>query len=259
MREALADPTSDSHRIARLVERDTAMSAKVLQLVNSAFFGVARNISDINTAITYLGKSILENLVLSVEIFRVFRPAKAIPGFSLEELHVHAQLTAKRAGHVADDKTIRGLAMVAGLLHDVSKLVLAEATPDHFARAIEGAKRENRPLFEIEEELTGVSHAEVGAYLLSMWGIPYLIDEAVAHHHHLERVACDKLDLPATVYFANWLAHDHQVTRLGAASLPNAPLNQEIVAKLGVEKLLPDWRSATESAALELSGVCHGK
>jgi putative nucleotidyltransferase with HDIG domain len=259
MREALADPTSDSHRIARLVERDPAMSAKVLQLVNSAFFGVARNVSDINTAITYLGKSILENLVLSVEIFRIFRPAKAIPGFSLEELHVHAQLTAKVAGHVAGDKTIRGLAMVAGLLHDVGKLVLAEATAEHFARAIAGAKRENRPLFEIEEELTGVSHAEVGAYLLSMWGIPYLIVEAVAHHHHPERVACDKLDLPASVYFANWLAHDQEVTRLGAASLPNAKLNQEIVAKLGVEKLLPDWRAATESAALELSGVPHGK
>jgi putative nucleotidyltransferase with HDIG domain len=259
MREALADPTSDSHRIARLVERDPAMSAKVLQLVNSAFFGVARNVSDINTAITYLGKSILENLVLSVEIFRIFRPAKPIPGFSLEELHVHAQLTAKMAGHVAGDQTIRGLAMVAGLLHDVGKLVLVEATAEHFARAIEGAKRENRPLFEIEEELTGVSHAEVGAYLLSMWGIPYLIVEAVAHHHHPERVACDKLDLPATVYFANWLAHDQEVTRLGAASLPNAKLNQEIVAKLGVEKLLPDWRAATESAALELSGVSHGK
>jgi putative nucleotidyltransferase with HDIG domain len=259
MREALADPTSDSHRIARLVERDSAMSAKVLQLVNSAFFGVARNVSDINTAITYLGKSILENLVLSVEIFRVFRPTKALPGFSLEELHVHAQLTAKMAGHVAGDKTIRGLAMVAGLLHDVGKLVLAEATPEHFARAIAGAKKENRPLFEIEEELTGVSHAEVGAYLLSMWGIPYLIVEAVAHHHHLERVACEKVDLVASVYFANWLAHDHAATQLGAASLPNAPLNQEVVARLGVESLLPEWRAATESAALELSGVSHAK
>jgi putative nucleotidyltransferase with HDIG domain len=259
MREALADPTSDSHRIARLVERDPAMSAKVLQLVNSAFFGVARNVSDINTAITYLGKSILENLVLSVELFRVFRPTKAIPGFSLEELHVHAQLTAKMAGHVAGDKTIRGLAMVAGLLHDVGKLVLAEATPEHFARAIEGTKRENRPLFEIEEELTGVSHAEVGAYLLSMWGIPYLIVEAVAHHHHLERVTGEKVDLVASVYFANWLAHDHAATRLGAASLPNAPLNQELVAKLGVESLLPEWRAASESAALELSGVSHAK
>ena len=259
MREALADPTSDSHRIARLVERDPAMSAKVLQLVNSAFFGVARNVSDINTAITYLGKSILENLVLSVEIFRVFRPTKPIPGFSLEELHGHAQLAAKMAGHVAGDKTIRGLAMVAGLLHDVGKLVLAEATPEHFARAIAGAKKENRPLFQIEEELTGVSHAEVGAYLLSMWGIPYLIVESVAHHHHLERVACEKVDLVASVYFANWLAHDHAATQLGAAGIPNAPLNQELVANLGVESLLPEWRAATESAALELSGVSHAK
>jgi putative nucleotidyltransferase with HDIG domain len=259
MREALADPDSDSHRIARLVERDPAMSAKVLQLVNSAFFGVARNISDINMAITYLGKSILENLVLSVEIFRVFRPTVSIPGFSLEELHTHAQFTAKMAGHVAGDNAIRRLGMVAGLLHDVGKLVLAEATPEHFARAIAGAKKEKRPLYEIEEELTGVSHAEVGAYLLSMWGIPYLIVEAVAHHHHLERVACEKVDLLASVYFANWLAHEHDAERRGAAGIPNAPLNMEIVAKLGVEHLLPEWRLEARNTALDLDGVPHGK
>jgi putative nucleotidyltransferase with HDIG domain len=257
MRKALADPDSTSQSIALLVERDPAMSAKVLQLVNSAFFGVARNISDINTAITYLGKSILENLVLSVEIFRAFRPTKSISGFSLEALHAHAQLTAKMAGYVAGDNTVRRLGMIAGLLHDVGKLVLAEATPEHFARAIEGAQREKRPLFEIEEELTGVSHAEVGAYLLSMWGIPYVIVEAVAHHHHLERVACEKGDLLSSVYFANWLAHDHEAGQFGVVAIPNAPLNPEIVARLGVEDLLPDWRVEARNAAQEMV-VPHG-
>jgi HD-like signal output (HDOD) protein/CheY-like chemotaxis protein len=259
MREALADPDADSHRIARLVERDPAMSAKILQLVNSAFFGVARNVSDINMAITYLGKTILENLVLSVEIFRIFRPAKSIPGFSLESLHAHAQLTAQMAGHVATDNAMRRLGMVAGLLHDVGKLVLAEATPEHFARAIAGARNEKRPLFEIEEELTGVSHAEAGAYVLSMWGIPYVIVEAVAHHDHLERVACEKVDLLASVYFANWLAHDHEDALHGAAGIPNAPLNQEIVVKLGVENVLPKSRAEARSAALDLAGAPGGK
>lgn len=255
IREVLADPNSTSHRIARLVERDPAMSAKVLQLVNSAFFGVARNVSDIDTAITYLGKSILENLVLSVEIFRAFHPAKSIPGFSLEDLHAHAQLTAKMAGRVAADNSTRSLGMIAGLLHDIGKLVLAEAAPDHLARAIAGAKNEKRPLFEIEEELSGVSHAEVGAYLLSMWGIPYVIVEAVAHHHHLERVVCEKVDLLASVYFANWLAHEHEAERRGSAVLPNAPLDLELVARLGVESRLPEWREETRAAALALFAV----
>jgi putative nucleotidyltransferase with HDIG domain len=259
MREALADPDATSQHIAQLVERDPAMSAKVLQLVNSAFFGVARNISDVNTAITYLGKSTLENLVLSVEIFRIFRPTRKIPGFSLEELHAHAQLTAKMAGHVAGDSATRRLGMVAGLLHDVGKLVLAEATPEHFARAIAGAQKEKRPLFEVEEELTGVSHAEVGAYLLSMWGIPYLIVEAVAHHHHLERVATEKIDLLASVYFANWLAHEHEAEQRGAAGLPNAPLNPQMVARLGVESRLPEWRAEARSAAFDVVGVPNAR
>ena len=92
-----------------------------------------------------------------------------------------------------------------------------------------------------------------------MWGIPYLIVEAVAHHHHLERVACEKVDLLASVYFANWLAHEHDAERRGAAGIPNAPLNMEIVAKLGVEHLMPEWRLEARNAALDLDGVPHGK
>ncbi|MFZ3215769.1 MAG: response regulator [Candidatus Acidiferrales bacterium] len=257
MREALADPDVSASRISRLVERDPAMSAKILQLVNSAFFGVARNVGDIQTAINYLGRNILESLVLSVEIFRVFRPSQPIPGFSLEELHAHAQLVAKVTGCIAGDAALAGIGLIAGLLHDVGKLVLAEATPEHFARAIAGARAENRPLFEVEEALIGVSHAELGAYLLSMWGIPYVIVEAVAHHHHPERVAHEKVDLLSSVYFANWLAHEHEAARAPATRLPNGPLRLEMIANLGVESRLTEWRAQTDSAALELAGVSH--
>lgn len=90
-------------------------------------------------------------------------------------------------------------------------------------------------------------------------GIPYVIIEAVAHHHHPERVPHDKLDLLASVYFANWLAHEQEAQNLGDASIPNPPLNPDIVAKLGVEQKLPDWQAAAEAAALELSGVANGQ
>jgi hypothetical protein len=90
-----------------------------------------------------------------------------------------------------------------------------------------------------------------------MWGIPYVIVEAVAHHHHLERVACEKGDLLSSVYFANWLAHDHEAGQFGVVAIPNAPLNPEIVARLGVEDLLPDWRVEARNAAQEMV-VPHG-
>lgn len=260
LQQALADPDTSSRKIAQIVERDPAMSAKILQLVNSAFFGSVRNISDIHTAINYLGTSTLQNLVLSAEVFRVFRPGQAIPGFSLEAHQAHSQLTARITKAVAAGSgSIDSLGLIAGLLHDVGKLVLAEATPKHFASAIAAARDQKRPLFEVEEEMAGVSHAEVGAYLLGLWGIPYVIIEAVAHHHHPERVPHDKLDLLASVYFANWLAHEQEAQNLGDASIPNPPLNPDIVAKLGVEQKLPDWQAAAEAAALELSGVANGQ
>ncbi|MFZ0881913.1 MAG: response regulator [Candidatus Acidiferrales bacterium] len=259
LQQTLADPDSSSRQVAQIVERDTAMSAKILQLVNSAFFGFVRNVSDIQTAINYLGISTLQNLVLSAEVFRVFHPAQSIPGFSLEAHQSHSQLTARIAKGLSGNVAMASAVPIAGLLHDVGKLVLAEAMPGHLAAALKRASEERRPLYEIEEEMTGISHAEVGAYLLSMWGLPYVIIEAVAHHHHPERVPHDKLDVLACIYFANWLANDHEARNSDTVCVPNPPPNPDIVAKLDVEEKLPEWLASADAAALELAGVCDDK
>ena len=254
LRAALSDPNTSLERVAAIVEQDVAISAKVLQLVNSAFFGVTRDITSIRTAISYLGINTLQSLVLSVEVFRSFQSQKKIPGFSFDDLQAHCQLTARIIGSLPGLKAIAGAVVVAGLLHDVGKLVLVERTPEHFARAVVGARQEKRPLFEVEEQLMGVSHAEVGAYLLSLWGIPYVIVEAVAHHHHPERVPHDKLDVLSGVYFANWLAHERSGEPPEGA-LAYAPLNQDLVATLGVADEIPGWLALAESAAREFQAA----
>jgi putative nucleotidyltransferase with HDIG domain len=254
LRKALADPETPIDRVVRIVEKDVAISAKILQLVNSAFFGLTRDISDIKMAVSYLGINILQNLVVSAEAFRMFQPKKTIPGFSMEELHAHSQLTARIAAHFSADKKVPTAVVVGALLHDVGKLVIAERAPDHFARAISGAREEGRPLFMVEEELIGVSHAEVGAYLLSLWGLPYPVVEAVAHHHHPERVSQHRLDMITVVYLSNLLAHENS----GEAS-PPALIHQEIDARIldavGMADQLPEWRQVAEAAAHEPQGV----
>ena len=136
LRRVMEDPDSSIDQVVRVVEQDVAITAKVLQLVNSAFFGVTREITDIKTAVAYLGIAILQNLVLSVEAFRMFRPKKKIPGFSIEEFHEHSHLTARIATEIAKAAELSNALVVAGLLHDIGKLVIAEKSPDHFARAI---------------------------------------------------------------------------------------------------------------------------
>jgi putative nucleotidyltransferase with HDIG domain len=254
LRKALADPETSIDRVVRIVEKDVAISAKLLQLVNSAFFGLTRDISDIKMAVSYLGINILQNLVVSVEAFRMFQPKKPISGFSLEELHAHSQLTARIAAHFPAEKKLPGAVVVAALLHDVGKLVIAERAPDHFARAVSGAREEGRPLFAVEEELIGISHAEVGAYLLSLWGLPYPVVESVAHHHHPERIQQHKLDMISVVYLSNLLAHETN-GEAGGKSFAFQPIDPKLLEAIGAVDQLPEWRQMAETVAHEPQGV----
>jgi len=256
LRRVMEDPDSSIDRVVRVVEQDVAITAKVLQLVNSAFFGVTREITDIKTAVAYLGIAILQNLVLSVEAFRMFRPKKKISGFSIEEFHEHSHLTARIASEIAKMAGSTDALVVAGLLHDIGKLVIAEKSPDHFARAIEGVEQDKKPLFSIEEDLIGVSHAEVGAYLLSLWGLPSPVVEAVAHHHHPERVPHGSLDMISVVYLANLLAHEHAGNEQ-EESPPGQPIDPKVLAIPGVAAKLPEWNSLASMIAREPEGAGH--
>jgi putative nucleotidyltransferase with HDIG domain len=253
--EALSDPESPMDRVIHIVEQDVAITAKILQLVNSAFFGVTRNISDIKTAVNYLGINVLQNLVLSVEVFRTFHPKKPIPGFSIEKFHAHSQFTARIASQIPSPQNPSSATIIAGLLHDVGKLVIAERSPDHLIRALQGAREEKRPLFSIEEDLIGVSHAEVGGYLLSTWGLPYTVVEAVAHHHHPERIPRKSMDLTAVVYLSNLLAHQHGDGAQEGEAFVESPIDAEIFTAIGEAEHLAEWQKMAELVGKEAQGV----
>jgi HD-like signal output (HDOD) protein len=255
LRQALAEPEVSVKKVIRIVEQDVAVSAKILQLVNSSFFGLPREVSSVQTAVTFLGVDMIQGLVLSTEVFHVFEKAKAIPGFSFEEFHAHSQLVTKIVGRIPVSAHTRGIAVVAGMLHDVGKLVLATRSTKHFARALEGAREEKKPLFLIEEELIGISHAEVGAYLLGLWGLPTPVVEAVAHHHHPERIPQDALDAVGIVHIANFLAHEHPVRQPGAEPHSYRPLDPGLLDSLGVAGQIEKWGEYAEAAAEEMCGT----
>jgi putative nucleotidyltransferase with HDIG domain len=178
-----------------------------------------------------------------------------VAGFSMDAVNAHSLLVSRLTAKIGGANLLPGIGLFAGLLHDVGKLVLAEAAPDHLARAIEGSHIDNCPLYVAEENLTGVSHAEVGAYLLSMWGIPHMIVEAVAYHHHPERIPHGNLDLVSSLYIANWIANDRESQTAATNPQVCAPLNEEVVAKLGVSEKIEEWRSLADTLAPQLQGV----
>lgn len=245
--KALADADTPLLTVAKIIEQDVGISAKVLQLVNSAFFGVSHAITNIQSAVSYLGVNTLKNLVLSVEIFRAFKPQKELPGFSLEKLQHHAQLTTQIAGRLPVPKHLCDIAIVAGMLHDVGKLILAWKMSEHFEKVLAESLVAGCPVYTIEERLDGFSHAEIGAYLLGLWGLPYTIVEGVALHHGPNRVPHQNFDAISAVHAANLLAHELEQSASGAEATYNLEDHHEEFAALGVGEMIPEWRSMARS------------
>jgi putative nucleotidyltransferase with HDIG domain len=243
LQRTLRDERSGAPDVARIIQQDISMSAKVLQLVNSAFFGLGRRISTVQEAVSYLGFRMIQHVVLATEIF-AGSGLDPRSGLSLEGLRDHAVLTAAIARRIlGGDRKQAEDAWAAGLLHDVGKLVFATELPEHLATAAAAAREAQQPLFRAEQELFGVTHAEVGAYLLGVWGLPYSVVEAVAHHHVPERVRKPGLDAVTAVHVANALAHECE--RSGE-TVCNAALNFEYLALAGLADQVPHWRQSAQ-------------
>jgi HD-like signal output (HDOD) protein len=203
--QAVRDPDSSVDKVAEIIEHDVAMAAKVLQLVNSAFFGLARKVTTLQTAVGYLGMETIKNLALASEAFRVFMPHPRVPLSECEAIQEHAHRAAAIAAALPLEPANRESTVVAALLHDVGSLVLGSAMPDVYCSSRAMAAERGCPVYEAEEELLGTSHAEIGAYLLGLWGLPNIAVEAIAHHHRPDRIPHSGFDCTVAVYVANVL------------------------------------------------------
>ena len=164
---ALESPNCGAAEIAGVVCRDPALAAKILQLVNSSFFGLPRQVTALPEAVAYLGVTTLRSLVLSTEAMSLFRPAARAAGLDVDALAERAVTTATEAARLADPDC-RTDAFTAGLLSDIGVLLLAAKAPDMLRR---------------DESELGFTHGGLGAYLLGLWGLAPGIVEAVAFHH----------------------------------------------------------------------------
>jgi len=181
-------------KVGHIISQDVSMSAKILQLVNSSFFGLPQRIVDPRQATVYLGIDRLKALVLSIHVFSSFVDDAEICGFSLVRMWGHSLRTSKLARDIAhaeaaDEKVVE-VATIAGLLHDIGKLILLKA-PKLYKEVMEFAKTTGCDFAEAEYIVMKTSHAELGAYLLGLWGIPNDVVEAVAFHHNPSKLIED--------------------------------------------------------------------
>ena len=231
-------------RVGEIISRDIGMTAKILQLVNSAFFGLTQPVSNIADAVMYLGLSTVRSLVLSMQIFSQF-DQRACKLFSLDVLAGHSWATGVASRQVAKseklDVKMQDQCFLGGLLHDVGQLILATGLPDEYAKVLQTAKDENRPVWQVELEHFGATHADVGAYLLALWGLPNPIIEAVAMHHRPAMCIVPGFSPVVAVHVADVFMHEKSGVN---TELPPPTLDVAHLTNLGFAGRIESWREA---------------
>jgi putative nucleotidyltransferase with HDIG domain len=205
--DLLGDPRVPVGRVAAALRQDPALTADLLRLVNSSFFGLSRQITTVTEAVGLLGTEAIRQLCLTAAVFRLL-PTATTPGFSPALLCAHslatgvaASLLAHRAGRAETEALF-----VAGLLHDVGKLVELHALPAEFTTALAVARDHDVPLHTAEQWCWGFTHAEVGRMLAERWRFPAPLGTIIAGHHD----PAQAVDAPwetVVVHVANSLAH----------------------------------------------------
>lgn len=242
--DELHSPDASIDKIGRIVSKDLGMLTKILQVVNSPFYGLPRQISNAAQAVALLGLDTIKSLVLSMKVFSQF---EGVPQsfFSLDVLWNHAMTTARYArtvakGQGADQRMIED-AFTAGLLHDVGLLVLAINAPDTYTETLALAQHEAIPEWEAERRVLGATHADVGGYLLGIWGVSDTIVETVAFHHEPQRSAGHSFSALTAVHIANTVQEAEQAEG-GMSDVP-VVLDVEYLAGCRLPGDAAQWQS----------------
>ena len=223
------DPNASARDIAALVEKDVGLAAKVLQLVNGAFFGRGHRVTSLDRAVMLLGTNVLRAIVLSQELFGAF-PARGDVAF-LQRLQAHAQHTAAIARSIGANRAEAETAFTIALLHDVGKLVLTTVVDESLIAAGMGG----------DASPDAVDHSAVGACLLTLWGLPDDIAEPVRWHHRPSEAPTAARRLTALVHVADALEHEL------AGDAAETPLDIPFLEEMGIAGELDGWREVVRT------------
>lgn len=220
------DDTTSAQEIAEVIQRDQVLSAKILKLVNSPVYGFPRRISSVTHALVLLGFNVVKGLVLSTAVFGEL--ARQTSG-----LWKHSLATALLSRRIATE--VGALdpeeCMIAGLLHDLGKVILSHLAPEDYVRAIAAAHESGRHIAQVEREVFGVDHTRVAMWLALRWNLPERLTNALTWHHTPSR-AREGMQMAAIVHLADILARAENYGESGDGTMP--PLDHAAFDSLGL-------------------------
>jgi HD-like signal output (HDOD) protein len=240
--DELENPNSSLETIGNIISQDVGMTTKILQVANSGFFGYSQKVSSPLHAVQILGMELIQNLVLTYSVFsklgelksgkkivdRIWRHSVDVAGTSM--------LLAREEGM---DQDIENFAFTAGLLHEIGKIVLLLNFPQKYKELLALKLRNwDRSSSEIEEEVFGFSHTKIGAHLVSLWGLPDPIVEAILFHETPGECASNAPSPLTFVHVANAFEEEHiNETYEGIPS----KIDQEYLSRTGLNSRIPKW------------------
>ena len=243
--EIIAEMQSDDpsiKKISEIIGRDVSMTAKILQVVNSVFFGLPQRIGNPKQAVMLLGLETVKSLVLSVKIFSEFSQKK-YSWFNIDAIFKHSISVSSYAKAIVKyekmDQDLINYSLMAGLLHDLGKLILATNFKDTYQQVLTESRNSDHKLWELEQETFGTSHAEIGAYLMGLWNLENPIIEAIAFHHCPAKSASNQMGLLTVVHVANALDHEEDFPENQESDLP---YDDEYIDQLGGTDRIAEWR-----------------
>jgi len=255
---SLNQDNSTYAQLGELIEKDTVLSASILQLANSALYARSGASTSVRHAASRLGMSKLTNAILGMSISRMWNQGQMPRSWSVGRFNVHSVATALLSDLIAQRRSVRFPegAFVAGLLHDIGQLLIVRSVPEEYSRAAELSESTGRPPVECEMEILGFTHPELSARALAIWNLPEQARTAVRYHHSPEldpsELNAGEVALSAVVDAAN-----RYVNSIGISTLPVKPAESAETAPmeaLGLdavvqEKLMKEFRA--EYAAME--------
>ena len=250
----LQDYDTSIKTLSNTIEKDQAMVSKILRLVNSAFYGFRSRISNIAHAVTILGFNTVRNAVVSASIIDTFSGKDVSEGFHITDFWKHSVAVAVTSRHLAEKTRLATPddSFVAGLLHDVGKVVLAQFFKDLFGQVCVATREQGLSFYEAEKKLLPVNHAQIGGHLAKKWGLPASLIDAIKYHHAVRKNA-NNPNLLMVAHVADIIVNNYKVD---SESEPDfSATHPEAIEVMGATiETVPDW---FPNVASEIESACE--
>jgi len=231
--EAVDNPESSFSEIGQIISGDSASSARLLKIVNSAYYGFSHKVETITHAITIIGTAQLRDLVLATAVIERFQgvPSKTIDMKSFWLHSISCGLAARILATYRHDRNPERF-YVLGVLHDIGRLLMFLNIPDQMRKVIEMAEQEKISLYEAEKQIIGFSHAEMGGFLMEAWNLPGTFQTAINFSHDPSSTTPEYVTETSILHVADLISHCMEHGSSGDRYVP--PLDEEAWEKIGL-------------------------